>query len=496
MSINNSYFNRNNTLLYNTYSNQGQSPITELFFGYIGIESPHTIYSRFIFDLNLDLLTEKISNGIIQTGCTSSMTHTLIMTNTASFDSGLLNASKFSGEIKRASSFDLILFRIPLSSGSTGNPQPWDEGVGKEYDLGIGLNDPESIFTKKNYSLDPSNWFYRQTTLPWSTEGIYDNTNSITGSGVNYSGLTIIGEQHFEFGNENISFDMTDEINGILNGTITGVTGWGIAYKPNIELFNQLTQYFSVGFFTRHTQTFYEPYLLTNYDDLITDDRDLFSLARPNKLYLYTYEDGNPINLDSNPIVSLLDNNGDVIPSLSAVTTCRKTKGIYEVNIPALLGYKSPCTFTDVWTDLYLNGIQLPDIENELVVQPYTKSITIGTSTKEPALYGFDYYGIKQDEKLLNTDLRKVGVIIKKQYTSNQPLEKIKAYYRVYVKEGQTEVQVQDWTQINKTPNEYYFIFDTRDKIPNEYYIDLKLDVTGEINTYKKQIKFQIVNKK
>ena len=496
MSINNSYFSRNNTLLYNTYTNTGQSPITELFFGFIGTENPHTIYSRFIFDLNLDLLTEKISNGVIQTGCTSSMTHTLIMTNTASFDSELLNSNRFSGQIKRASSFDLVLFRIPLSSGSTGDTQTWDEGVGKEYDLGIGLNDTESTFNRKNFSLNPSNWFYRQTTLPWSTDGIYDNTNSITGSGVNYSGLTIIDEQHFEFGNENISFDMTDEINGILNGTITGVTGWGVAYKPNIELFTGLTQYFSVGFFTRHTQTFYEPYLLTNYDDLITDDRNLFSLGRPNKLYLYTYEDGNPINLDSNPIVSILDNSGEVIPSLSAITTCKKTQGIYEVLIPALLGYKSPCTFTDVWGDIFLNGVELPNIENELVIQPYTKSITIGTATKEPALYGFDYYGIKQDEKILNTDLRKVGVIIKKQYTSSQPLEKIKAYYRVYVKEGQTEVQVQDWTQINKTPNEYYFIFDTRDKIPNEYYIDIKLDVTGEINTYKKQIKFQIVNKK
>ena len=29
---------------------------------------------------------------------------------------------------------------------------------------------------------------------------------------------------------------------------------------------------------------------------------------------------------------------------------------------------------------------------------------------------------------------------------------------------GQTEVQVQDWTTLNHTPNEYYFIFDTRDK--------------------------------
>ncbi len=55
---------------------------------------------------------------------------------------------------------------------------------------------------------------------------------------------------------------------------------------------------------------------------------------------------------------------------------------------------------------------------------------------------------------------------------------------------------LQDWTKLNRTPDEYYFMFDTRDKIPNDYYIDMKVISTGEINTYKKQIKFQIVNKK
>ena len=39
-------------------------------------------------------------------------------------------------------------------------------------------------------------------------------------------------------------------------------------------------------------------------------------------------------------------------------------------------------------------------------------------------------------------------------------------------------------------------MFDTRDKIPNEYYIDLKVYSDGASDTYKKQIKFQIVNKK
>jgi hypothetical protein len=208
------------------------------------------------------------------------------------------------------------------------------------------------------------------------------------------------------------------------------------------------------------------------------------------------YEDGSPINLDSNPSVTIYDSTGDPIEGLTALTTCRKTQGVYEVTIPALLGYKTPCTFTDVWSNLSLNGVELPDVENELIVRPYSSSISIGTSTNEPSVYGFDYYGIRQDEKILNTDIRKVGVIIKKEYTSNQPLNKIKAYYRVYVKEGQTEVQVQDWTLVNKTPNEYYFIFDTRDKIPNEYFVDLKLNINSEVTTYKKQIKFQIVNKK
>jgi hypothetical protein len=66
----------------------------------------------------------------------------------------------------------------------------------------------------------------------------------------------------------------------------------------------------------------------------------------------------------------------------------------------------------------------------------------------------------------------------------------------VYVREGQTEVIVQDWTTLNRTPNEYYFIFDTRDKIPNEYFVDLKVTTSGQVNVYKQQINFQIVNQK
>jgi hypothetical protein len=145
---------------------------------------------------------------------------------------------------------------------------------------------------------------------------------------------------------------------------------------------------------------------------------------------------------------------------------------------------------------LVIDGVSLSDVENTFILQSTSALYQIGSVSKDPVLYGFDFSGIKQNEKILNTDVRKVMVTIKQAYTSQFVLQNIDAYYRVYVKEGTTEVQVQDWTQINRTPNEYYFIFDTRDKIPNQYYVDIQVNTSGEKDTYQRQLTFEIVNKK
>ena len=487
MSINNSYFSKNNTIVSNSLTNTGRNPVTELFYGALPTIQYPNGYSRFIFDLDLSLLREKINDGTITTSCDDNLTHTLRMVNTSTFDIELLNTSTSQGRM-RATSFDLILFRIPPVLNSS-EPQTWDEGVG--YDFADLIYEYSNF--DRNFSLRPSNWIQTTTINNWSEPGIYNNKNL---GNVPFSGLTIVDIQHFEFGNENISFDMTNEINNLLNGYIDGFSGWGIAYKPQIENLTGLTDNYEVQFFTRHTQTFYEPFLETNYDDLIEDDRNSFSLGKVNKLYLYLYEDGNPINLDVLPTVTISDSNGTPILGLSNLSACQRTKGVYEVIIPPLIGYKTPCMFYDIWSNIILNGFSLPNITNDFTLHPLKKSIQIGTTSVDPKVYGFDFYGIKQDEKVYNSDIRKVGVVIKQAYTTNKLLPNVDAYYRIYVREGQTEVQVQDWTKINRTPNEYYFMFDTRDKIPNEYYVDMKVISSGEINTYKKQIKFQIVNVK
>jgi len=182
---------------------------------------------------------------------------------------------------------------------------------------------------------------------------------------------------------------------------------------------------------------------------------------------------------------------------MATLSTCLRTKGIYEVIVPnGFSGSPTPCQYYDIWSGLTINGQALPNVTNQFTLQQYSAGIQIGSTSKEPEIYGFDFYGILQDEKILNSDIRKVGVTIKKAYTGQVLLQDISAFYRVYVREGTTEVLVQDWTPINRTPNEYYFIFDTRDKIPNQYYVDIQVNTSGEKDTYKKQLTFNIVNKK
>jgi hypothetical protein len=500
MSILRSYIDKNNTIISNSYVNTGRNPVIELNFGASDLIVPNFGYTRFIFDLDLSLLRQNIQSGVISTGCTTGMTHTLNMTNTSSFDNELLNTF-MTNERRRATSFDLILFRIPQVSGTTGGAQVWDEGVGYDYNnfnlsqgSANGTSTPLTFVDSRAFSSRPSNWYQTTTINNWSQPGIYDNNNQGV---VNYSGLTIVARQHFELGNEDLNMDMSNEINGVLNGTITGVTGYGIAFLPQIENISGLTDSYSVAFFSRHTQTFYQPFLQTTYDDLIQDDRNIFLKNQENKLFLYIYQNGDLVNLDSDPFVRIEDRNGDAVSGMASLNTCLKAKGVYEVIVPnGFSGSPTPCLFYDIWSGLTINGQAIPNVQNQFILQEYNAGIQIGSTSREPQKYGFDFYGILQNEQILNTDIRKVGVTIKKAYTGQQLLLDVSSFYRVYVKEGTTEVLVQDWTPINRTPNEYYFMFDMRDKIPNQYYVDIQVNTSGEKDTYKKQLTFNIVNTK
>ena len=60
MSIINSYFSKNNTLISNSFTNTGRNPVMELFYGNVATTQYPNNYSRFIFDLDLTLLKQLI----------------------------------------------------------------------------------------------------------------------------------------------------------------------------------------------------------------------------------------------------------------------------------------------------------------------------------------------------------------------------------------------------------------------------------------------------
>jgi hypothetical protein len=99
MSYFRSYFEKNNTVLKKSYVNTAKNPTTEIFYG--------SLYSKFIFKVDLTDLKDKVDNGDLVIGAQTK--HYLKMTNTVIGDSKLIGQSTGSGR-NRATSFDLIVF--------------------------------------------------------------------------------------------------------------------------------------------------------------------------------------------------------------------------------------------------------------------------------------------------------------------------------------------------------------------------------------------------
>jgi hypothetical protein len=458
------YFNRNNTLVFNSIINTGRNPITELYYG--GGDLTNKSYSRFIFQFDETRLKNLYEDKTFAD--LSKLKHTLRMTNTGAFDVELLGNDTCSGK-KRASSFDLILFKIE---------QEWDEGVGYDY-VGIS-NQTDSIVL----STSPSNWFAAKTNSLWdNSPGIYSGSSSIQ----------ILGTQHFEQGNENIEIDVTDVVNGYLTGDTN--YGLGIAFPYAYEnLTTDQHQY--VGFFTRHTQTFYEPFIETTYSCKIKDDRNDFYLDKPNRLYLYVNLGGKPTNLDQIPTVKIFDNCSNEILNYTQDDVVNCTKGVYYIDIliPTSGDTYPGVLFNDVWGDIIINGIERPDIELSFEIKDSMDYYNIGDNDSLPKKVGFNISGINHNEKIKRGDIRKVSISTRIPYTVEQ-IEKVdRLQYRLYVKEGKNEYTVIDYQDVEMTANSNYFLLDTASLIPNTYYLDVKYESNLEVSSNREILKFDIVS--
>jgi hypothetical protein len=456
MSYFRSYFEKNNTLIKDSQVNTAKNPTTELFWG--------SGFSKFIFKVDLSELTDKVTNGDLVVN--SDTKHKLKMTNTIFGDEGLRGQNRSTGR-QRATSFDLIVFKINES---------WDEGLGFDYDESFDFTIGNKTFDKR-----PSNWFHRTTIDEWTTNGVYAGSP------------TIVATQHFDNGDENLDVDITDYINGIL---VSGNTnnGLGIAFSVVFQdITSEIDQ--SVAFFTKYTQTFFEPFVESVFADTIEDNRHNFVEKMNQNLYLHITKGTNSYDLDELPIVDIVDASNNVVPGLGNLTTTKIKKGVYKVTF-GIDGVTCDGKrfYYDKWKNLSLDGVDISDVSQKFIPKPYTALFTVGENQTELERYSIQFFGIKQGEKIKRGELRKVVVKFR---SINVPKTQLfdKVYYRMFIKEGHTDVIVNDWTQLDVT-NENSFTFNTSYLIPREYSIEIKGLTHSEEIFYNEPIKFEILSEK
>ena len=205
-----------------------------------------------------------------------------------------------------------------------------------------------------------------------------------------------------------------------------------------------------------------------------------------NNLYLYAYDNGEPINFDDIPTCSVEGVEGEVT---------QVSKGVYCAHFDAnSLQLEDGSIYYDKWSNLALNGEDEGEVELEFSTRPkaYKLKFTSNSNVKDtmvPSIYGIDDL-----ERLHRGEVREVTVDFRKEYEAEKKYLIDSAEYRLYVKDGNREVTVIDYHPIEKAFLNNFFVVYTEDLIPNTYYVDIKVKRGREVRYYKEALRFKVVS--
>ena len=478
------YISKFNTIVSGSKINSGINPISQLVYGKDMIISRGLLY----FDhTKVKKLME--DNIMVDMG---KMKHILHITNAGSLDFTQVHQCETSmindNTMVRAVSFDIIFFLIP---------KPWDRGKGFSYSknfFNTGFYSNNTVNNQRLISEDGSNWYQRMNGLTWDTEGIYDSGTLALEYDKWACGeeSIVIGRQHFDIGNESIEVDITKTFNEFLLGEKENY-GIGMAFSPLLELSESKYENY-VGWLTDKTNTFFEPYVETRYEDYISDDRANFVLDKNNKLYLYCTIGDHLQDLDENPIVNIKNGDDEVI--IEALESKKFSKGIYYIDLNLSRSeYEADTMLFDVWTNISYQGTKLDDVELDFTLKSNPNYFAIGNSLYvNDTTFTPSIYGINEKEQIRRGDIRKIVIEARPNYTYNTIQLVDDLDIRLYIKDGTREVDVIEWDKINKTFSENYYVIDTNILVPSRYYVDIRIKYGFNSIVHHDVLSFDIVD--
>lgn len=468
------FVSKTNTIVNTSDENFGLNPICSLSYG--------KRVSRVLVDIDVDKIKEKVDDGTYKE--LSGLTHHLKMTNCGSINVEKFlekdEMEEFLSQQHRAGSFDIIAFRVP---------QVWDAGNGFD-------NSTDTWFLGyKSVSKDGSTWEKSMNGVNWQevhTASGITYTPGIYSTDFLYNELekwergedsVIVGVQHFDYGNENLNLDITEYVNDVLERKYKNY-GICLAFAPDLEETKSGIEHY-VNFFGPHTNTFFAPYIETRYNVNINDDRYKFYAGKENRLYFYAVIGGKFVELDELPTCSVDDVEYPVFS---------ETKGIYYVVVKVPKNTKKDTIKYDVWSNLKLDGEEIEDVELEFVVLPAKSLFSLGEDMQAPQEINPVISGINDDQKLNQGDVRELSVVYRIPYTTTDYELVDTSYYRIYVKDGNREIDVIDWEPISVIGKYNSFTIDTKELVPQDYYIDLKVEKDRQTLMFKNQLHFRVVD--
>lgn len=468
------FLDKTNTIIKGSRFNYGLNPIMSLGYG------NGLMRGLLHFDVNQikELIDDKTFSNLDKLTFTLNMTNCFSV-NSLPYEQKLIRSSE--GYAERACSCDVILFKLPCD---------FDGGRGFDYIQDFWIHD-----AKSNTS-EGSSWYHPKTLLPWSNTFIENYNPKKDEGGIytkeeiskeylkfkNNEKSLIIGEQHFDFGNENLKIDITDYVLECIETNIN--YGLCLAFNPIYEnIIRENLQ--CLDFFTDHTNTFFHPYIEANYNEYVIDSRYNFTKSNNERLYLYVYDNGIPTNLDKIP-ECYIDDNKCVVKQAS--------KGVYFAEISnEMFDMVEESIYYDKWSEIVLNGVKEDDVEMEFYVNKRNKKISIGNISSKKETIIPSIYGINDSEVLSQNEVREINVDFIEKYSYNKKTIVTNAEYRLYVKDGEREIDILNGFQpIELTNDINYFLIYTMDLIPNDYFIDIKIINGREKLYFKNVLKFEI----
>jgi hypothetical protein len=456
-----SYFKKQALLIKDSFSNNSRNPIIELSYGG-GETSSTTIISRYIFNIDLDSLKNKISSNTINSDLIQS--HVLKIKNCISMNDELIGINFLNS--KRASGFDLAFIKLN---------EDFDEGTGYDY----VYNDKQ--YREIDLNKSAANWYNRKNPqITWSQTGIF------TGTTDSLSSSTILTTQRFEIGNEDIEIDLTNYINSIL---ISGNPNNGIAivYSSNTETLTSVTKNV-VTFFSKYTQTFFEPFLETTYDDRINDDLCCMNFDVSNDFFFVSQS-----QISSIVKLEILDSNDNII--LSATTGFTRLNNFnykYTTTIDSE-NYQDREIFTSRWYYIQNNKSKL--LEKQFNISK------IDLNDGDTLTYGTDVFinllGIKSNESITKKTGVKRLIFKAKRLIESRILKNIigDIEFRIFVNQGKNQIDVIPFTKASKVNDEYFTEIDFSWFISHDYTIEMRaLDKNGIQYPNSNYVKFRVGN--